>query len=183
MACLSASVARLAGGAQRTSVGRGTVPADVAELAASVALHCLSLTIPSVVVGPTALVASSGPATAESSTASEPESSTSDGCSPTESACSRAVASQVAGVAAAVASSSSAGSGKPQSRAIGLNVSETLTVVALFGIRSPGLGANIGLMARLLAVVAETLRRSADLREVSDGTALVTSSPGQRHDR
>lgn len=57
-----------------------------------------------------------------------------------------AVSYQVTGVPAAVASSSSPGSGKPQSRAVGLDVPETLAVVALFGVRGPGLRANIGLM-------------------------------------
>jgi hypothetical protein len=44
---------------ERASIRRSTVPGDVAELAASVALHGLSLAIASIVIWPAALVARS----------------------------------------------------------------------------------------------------------------------------
>lgn len=56
---LTAAVASLAGGVERTAVGGGAVAGDVAELAAGVALHGLSLAITGKVVGATALVAGS----------------------------------------------------------------------------------------------------------------------------
>lgn len=60
MTSLGALVADLTGGAERATVGSGTVTRDVAELAAGVALHSLSLAVTGEVVGATALVASSG---------------------------------------------------------------------------------------------------------------------------
>lgn len=180
---MSASVAGLSGSAQRTAVRGSTVPADVAELSASIALHGLGLTITGVVVGSAALVAGSRSGTSESSTTSESKPSTAHRRTSTESTSGGAVTSQMTGVTAAVASSSSSSSRKSQGRAISLNVAETLAVVALLGIRSPGLRANIGFMTRLFAVVAKALGRCANFCKVADGTALVTSSSGQRHDR
>lgn len=60
MASLGALVADLSSGAQGATVGRGAVARDVAELAAGVALHSLSLAVTGEVVGTTALVASGG---------------------------------------------------------------------------------------------------------------------------
>lgn len=60
MASLAALVAGLASSVQGAAVGSSAIPGDVAELAASIALHGLSLAIASEVVGATALVASSG---------------------------------------------------------------------------------------------------------------------------
>lgn len=61
---LTALVASLASGVQRATVGSGAVPRDVAELAAGVAFHGLSLAIPGKVVRTTALVAGSRTGTA-----------------------------------------------------------------------------------------------------------------------
>lgn len=57
MAGLRALVADLAGGAQGAAVGGGAFAGDVAELAAGIALHGLSLAVTRKVVGATALVA------------------------------------------------------------------------------------------------------------------------------
>ena len=69
MAGLGALVADLTGGAEGTTVGRGAVTRDVAELAAGVALHGLSLAVTCEVVGTTALVAGCGAGVAAESTA------------------------------------------------------------------------------------------------------------------
>jgi len=188
---LAAPVASLPSRAQRTTIGRSAVPADVAQLPASVALHSLSLTVPGVMVWPAALVASGRPSTAEPAP-SEPTadadadadavSSTADTtCSPTKCVSSRAIPSQMAGITAAVAPSTSSCSGESQGGTISLNVAESLAVIALLGIRGPRLWAHVRLVTRLFAVVAEAFRRSAYLRKVADGTALVTSSSGQGH--
>jgi hypothetical protein len=92
---LSAAVASLSGGAQRTSVRSSAVSADVAELSAGVALHGLSLAVTGVVVGSAALVAGGGSGTSESSTTSESESSAAHRRSSAESASGGAVASLV----------------------------------------------------------------------------------------
>lgn len=60
VAGLGTLVADLAGGAEGTAVGGSAVTGDVAELAAGVALHGLSLAVASEVVGTTALVAGGG---------------------------------------------------------------------------------------------------------------------------
>jgi hypothetical protein len=66
---LTALVAGLSSGVKRAAVGSGAVSGDVAELAAGIALHSLSLAITGKVVGTTALVAS-GRARATSETTS-----------------------------------------------------------------------------------------------------------------
>lgn len=71
MSSLTALVAGLAGSVERAAVGSGAVPGDVAELAAGVALHSLSLAIAGKVVGTAALVASSGTGTTSKSTTAE----------------------------------------------------------------------------------------------------------------
>ncbi|KAL7899814.1 hypothetical protein HDV64DRAFT_218367 [Trichoderma sp. TUCIM 5745] len=60
VASLTALVASLAGSVQGAAVGSSAIPGDVAELAASVALHGLSLAVTGEVVGAAALVACSG---------------------------------------------------------------------------------------------------------------------------
>lgn len=57
VARLSTLVADLTGGAERATVGSGTVTRNVTELTAGIALHSLSLTVTGEVVGATALVA------------------------------------------------------------------------------------------------------------------------------
>lgn len=60
VASLTALVAGLAGSVQGAAVRSSAIPGDVAELAASIALHGLGLAVASEVVGATALVAGSG---------------------------------------------------------------------------------------------------------------------------
>lgn len=60
MAGLGTLVTDLASGAEGAAVGGSAVTGDVAELAAGVALHGLSLAVASEVVGATALVAGGG---------------------------------------------------------------------------------------------------------------------------
>lgn len=65
VASLTASVAGLACSVERTTVRGRAVTGDVTKLAASVALHGLSLAVTSEVVGATALVAAGSTATGE----------------------------------------------------------------------------------------------------------------------
>lgn len=69
VASLGTLVADLTGGAEGTTVRSGAVTRDVAELAAGVALHGLSLAVTGEVVGTTALVAGCGAGVAAESTA------------------------------------------------------------------------------------------------------------------
>lgn len=57
VAGLAALVACFASRVQGTAVRGGAVAGDMAQLATSIALHCLSLAVPSKVIRPTALVA------------------------------------------------------------------------------------------------------------------------------
>lgn len=69
VASLTAPVAGLASGVERATVRGGAVTGDVTKLAASVALHGLSLAVASEVVGTTALVAAGSTATGETTAA------------------------------------------------------------------------------------------------------------------
>jgi len=173
VAGLAATVASLAGSVQRSAVGSGAVAGDVAQFAAGVALHCLGLAITSKVVGSTALVAG-GRASAASETATETSSVTTTGRTASSTTHSRvgAVAGKVASDTAAVAASACASSAQAQSWAVSLDVSKTLAVVALLGLGSAGMRASVGLVAWLLAVVAQPLRRGANLGVVTDVSAL-----------
>lgn len=105
------------------------------ELAAGVAFHGLSLAIAGKVVGSTALVAG-GRASAASETAPEASIAATGSTSTTAHSWVGAVAGKMAGEAAAVAASACTGSAQTQSRAVGLDVSEALAMVALLGCRS-----------------------------------------------
>ena len=69
MASLATPVAGLASSVERATVRGRAVTGDVTELAASVALHGLSLAVASEVVRATALVAAGSAATGETTTA------------------------------------------------------------------------------------------------------------------
>lgn len=69
MASLATPVAGLASSVERATVRGRAVTGDVTELAASVALHGLSLAVASEVVRATALVAAGSAATSETTTA------------------------------------------------------------------------------------------------------------------
>lgn len=162
MASLGALVADLTGRAEGTTVGSGAVTRDVAELAAGVALHSLSLAVASEVVGTTALVAGGGAGvaaestaestleTATSTTGAAPSSGSGRGSTSSGSSGVGAVAlesrdlaiglkvqvvgthGKVAGLAAVVAAAVGT-TVQTQGGAVGLDVAETLAVVALLG--------------------------------------------------
>jgi ABC-type glutathione transport system ATPase component len=182
---LTALVAGLSSGVKRAAVGSGAVSGDVAELAAGIALHSLSLAITGKVVGTTALVAS-GRARATSETTSAVttgEATTAHGSTAAHGTRADGVgasASKVTGLATVVASAAGAGAAQTKSRAVSLDVAETLAVVALLGLSGSGKRASVGLVAGLLAVVAETLSRRADLSVVANIATLVASTSRER---
>lgn len=192
VASLGTLVADLTGGAEGTTVRSGAVTRDVAELAAGVALHGLSLAITGEVVGTTALVAGCGAGVAAESTA---ESTLETTASTTGTAASGgtgrgstgsgssgvgAVASKVARLAAVVAAAVGT-TVQAQGGAVSLDVAETLAVVALLGLGGTGQRAGARLVAGLLAVVAETLSGRADLSIVANSATLVACATRQHH--
>ncbi|PVI06662.1 hypothetical protein DM02DRAFT_724010 [Periconia macrospinosa] len=152
VARLAASVAGLAGSVERAAVRSSAVARDVTKLAASVALHGLSLAVASKVVGSAALVAggraTTSKATPEATTISATRSTT---AAHGTGARVRAVAGQVSGKTARVASSARASSAQAQSWAVSLHMAKALAVVALLGLGSARVGASVGLVAGLLA--------------------------------
>jgi hypothetical protein len=162
VASLTALVASLASRVERATVGSSAVAGDVAELAAGVALHGLSLAITSEVVGAAALVAGGrARAAGESATAAKATvAAAGNGSTATHGTGADRVgagAGQMAGLAAVVASTAGTGAAQAQGRAVGLDVAKTLAVVALLGLGATRQRAAVRLMAGLLAVVAETL--------------------------
>ncbi|KAH8646758.1 hypothetical protein BX600DRAFT_155560 [Xylariales sp. PMI_506] len=153
VASLAALVAGLASSVERAAVGGGTVTGDVAELAAGVALHGLSLAVTGKVVGSTALVAGgrTGTASGESTTAAETTtvSTAGDGSTAADTDTGRAGAStgQVARLAAVVATAAGSGTGQAEGRAVGLDVAKTLAVVALLSLGGTRERALVGLVA------------------------------------
>jgi hypothetical protein len=136
------------------------------------------------VVGASTLVAG-GRTRATGEAASEAAEAAAGGSGATAHSRARAVASEMASHATAVAAAAGAGAAQAQSGAVSLDVSEALAVVALLGfeevsdvwggrtrrVQGPerrtlggaGMGAPVGLVARLLAVVAKPLGRRAHL--------------------
>ena len=172
VASLAALVARLAGRVEGTTIRSGAIPGDVAELTAGVALHGLSLTVASEVVGATALVASSSTGTGKATTAearaavatahnraatahrghtrdaghaSHAGDTGHTGNGDTRGG--RAGAGQVPGLATVVATTAGTGTRQAQGRAISLHMAETLAVVALLGLGSARQRALVGLVA------------------------------------
>ena len=150
VASLTAAVARLAGCVEGAAVGGSAVTRDVAwervssgrhrgvaahtELAASVALHGLSLAVAGKVVGASTLVAG-GRARATSEATSEATEATARGGGAAAHGWARAVAGEMASHATAVAAAAGAGTAQAQSRAVSLDMSEALAVVALLGLK------------------------------------------------
>jgi len=186
VASLATAVAGLAGGVEGSAVGSGAVAGDVAKLAAGVALHGLSLAVAGEVVGTAALVASRGAAALASEASAETSSEAATGGRSTSSTAHSwvgAVARQVARQTAAVAASAGASTAQAEGGAVSLNVSKTLAVVALLSLGGAGMGASVGLVAGLLAVVAKSLRRGAHLGIVSNVSALeARTTRERRHD-
>ena len=199
MAGLAAAVASLASSVEGAAVGSGAVARDVAELAAGVALHGLSLAVARKVVWSAALVAGGGAVDVGQAAAETTESATRRGRSTATSAGAGARSragtllvsdsgkerglsstySDVADLSAGVAAASGSTAAQTKSGAVSLDVAETLAVVALLGWRmsvsirllcrvrkrirhtlsSAWVRAVVGLVARLLAVVAQALGR------------------------
>lgn len=176
---LTAAVAGLAGGVQGAAVGGGAVARDVTELAASVTLHGLRLAVAGVVVRTAALVASglTGSAGVEATASVSEAAAAGHGTTGTESGLDSrgcgAVAGQVTRQVAVVAASTGGATAQAEGRAVSLNMANTLAVVALLRLGGAGEGAVARLVVWLLAVVAETLRRRASVRLVTELTALV----------
>lgn len=184
MASLAALVAGLAGSVQGAAVGSSAISGDVAELAASIALHGLSLAVASEVVGATALVACSRTrAVGEASTTiAADETTTAHGSTTahTRIAGVGASTSQMAGLAAVVASATGGSAAQAESRAVGLDMAQSLAVVALLRLSRARERAAVGLVARLLAVVAKALSRGANLGVVANVATLVASTTRER---
>lgn len=171
MASLAASIARLAGRVKWPTVGSSAVARDVAKLATGIALHSLSLAITSKMVGSSALVASSRTSTARE-TASETAVPATGSSRATSHSWIGAVAGKMASQTAAIAASTSASTAQAKSRAVSLDVSQALAVIALLSLGGTGMRASVGLVAGLLAVVAEPLGRRAHLSVVAHVSAL-----------
>lgn len=184
MASLAALVAGLASRVERAAVGGGAVARDVAELATGVALHGLGLAVAGEVVGAAALVAgrrarAAGEATTAvaasiAATANRTATAHADGGRV------GAGTGQMAGLAAVVAAPAGASAAQAQSRAVSLDVTEALAVVALLGLRGAGKRAAVGLVARLLAVIAKALSGGADLGIVANVATLVARTTRER---
>jgi hypothetical protein len=143
---LAAAVACLAGSVEGTAVGGSAVAGDVAwehvsnsrcregathtKLSTGVALHGLSLAITGEVVRSATLVAGSR-ASAASEAAPEASVAATGSTSTATHSWVGAVAGKVAGDTTAVAASAGTSSAQSQSRAVSLNVSEALAVIAL----------------------------------------------------
>jgi hypothetical protein len=186
VASLAALVASLSGSVERATTGGGAVAGDVSQLAASVALHGLGLAIAGKVVRSSAFVAGSGAGTAGKATAAGEAtgiSTTSHGRTATKSSGANRVgarASKVTGLAAVVATTAGAGPAQAKSRAVGLDMAKSLAVVALLSLGGTGKRTAVGLVAGLLAVVAEPLRRGANLGIVANVATLVAGSTRER---
>jgi hypothetical protein len=182
---LTALVAGLSSGVERATVGSSAVSGDVTELAAGVALHSLSLAVTSKVVGTTALVASGRARTTSKPTSAVAtgEATTAHGSTTAHGARAngvRASASKVTGLATVIATTAGTSTAQAEGRAVGLDVAKTLAVVALLGLSGSGKRASVGLVARLLAVVAEALGRGANLSVMANIATLVASTSRER---
>ncbi|KAF2483752.1 hypothetical protein BDY17DRAFT_298023 [Neohortaea acidophila] len=88
----------------------------------------------------------------------------------------------MAHLAARVAATAGGTTTEAQSRAVGLDVAEALTVVALLGLHGAGVRAIVALVPGLLAVVAQALTAGAHLGVVADVAAFVAGAARQgRH--
>lgn len=151
------------------------------QLSTGVALHRLCLTVTSEVVGPAALVASGRASTAGETTAAAVTATIASTRNRGATAHVGAIGvgagtSQMARLATAVAAAVRTGAAQTKSRAVGLNMAKALAVVALLGLGGPGKRAAVGLVARLLAVVAKALSRGANLGVVANIATLVAGT-------
>lgn len=172
MAGLAALVAGLAGSVQGAAVGGGAIPGDVTKLATGIALHGLGLAIAGKVVGATALVASSRARAVGKTTAAVAanEAATAHGSTTAHAGvagvgagtlnrtyqhmspgiiCIMGVGtySQVAGLAAVVAAAAGSSAAQAEGRAIGLDMAQSLAVVALLSLGRAGKRAAVGFVS------------------------------------
>ncbi|KAH9885717.1 hypothetical protein F4778DRAFT_501364 [Xylariomycetidae sp. FL2044] len=154
MTSFTTLVASFTGRVQRAAVGCSTIPRNVAEFTTGVAFHGLGLTVSGKVVWTTTLVACSRSGSASESSSSEatsiaapchgrPTAAHGDGSTRRV----RARTSKVARLTAVVATTVASGTTQPKSRAVGLDVAETLAVVALLGLRGTWQRALVGLVS------------------------------------
>ena len=152
VAGFTTAVAGLSGCVERTAVGGSAVAGDVAKLAASVALHGLSLAVAGEMVRSTALVASCRATASKAAPEAATVRTTGSASAPSHArARVGAVTSQVAGEAARVASSAGAGAAQPEGWAVSLDMAEALAVVALLRLRGTRVRASVRFVAGLLA--------------------------------
>lgn len=153
VAGFTTAVAGLTRGVERAAVRGRAIAGDVTKLAAGVALHGLSLAVAGEMVRSAALVASGRTAASESTP--EAAESTTRSASATSNTSARigAVTGQVASETTGVASSARASAAQPKSRAVSLDVTEALAVVALLCFGGAGVRASVGLVAGLLACI------------------------------
>jgi hypothetical protein len=174
VAGLAAAVAGFSSRVERAAVGSGAVAGDVAELAAGIALHGLSLAVARIVIGTSTLVASGWTSTSAVAAAESAISSTHTAAAAAGAHAGVGTSTgKMAGLAASIAASAGGAAAQAQGRAVSLVVSKALAVIALLGLGSARVRAGVGLVSRLLAVVAQALRRRADLGVVADVAALV----------
>ncbi|KAI1262611.1 hypothetical protein F5Y18DRAFT_147250 [Xylariaceae sp. FL1019] len=185
---LAALVASLACGVQRATVGGGAVSGDVTKLPTSVALHSLSLAVTGEVVRTTALVASSRTrATSKTATTTVAEATTTHGNTTAHGCTSRVGAgtSQVPRLAAVVASTiAGASAAQTECRAVSLNMSQTLAMVALLGLGSTRKRALVRLVAFIRSQSAISVPHALWCQSVVTYLAACSYSKGaQRRSR
>jgi hypothetical protein len=139
------------------------------------------------VVRSAALVAGCGPSTrgkAATAVASSKASAGNRGSTATESRGAsirgRAGTHVVAELMTVVATAGGAGAANAKGRAVGLDVAQALAVIALLGFRGARQRAFAGFMIRLLAIVAESVRRGTSLGVVTKLTTFVACATRER---
>jgi hypothetical protein len=155
VASLTTAVASLASSVERAAVGSSAVAGDVAEFAAGVALHGLSLAITGKVVRATALVAGSRTRTAsEAATREASVAATAHRGSAAHGTRANGVgtsASKMTRLAAVIAATTCGVTAQAEGRAVSLDVAKTLAVVALLSLGGARERAAIRLVTGLLA--------------------------------
>jgi len=183
--------------------GVRAIPADVPKLPTTVTLDRVGLAIAGKVIVPATLVANDpsrtaaeSPATSTTSTAEITATAAATTADPMARAL-WAVTRQVAGTTTGVASGArAAGTGVASTtaaaaataatadtkvRAVSLEMTDTAAGVTLLGVVGAGLGAGRGLVAGLLAVVAETFGLWTTVGKVTNVTALETTFSSKGH--
>ncbi|KAI1463917.1 uncharacterized protein F4812DRAFT_226819 [Daldinia caldariorum] len=157
MASFSALVARLASSVERTTIRCCAVSRDVTKFSTGVAFHGLGLAVPCEVIRSTAFIAGSRPGpTSKTAPAKTTVAATANRGTASDShtgrvrACSGKMTRLTAVVTAAVTTSTT----QAQSRAVGLDVSKPLAVIALLRLGGTRKGALVGLMSYKVCAVS-----------------------------